>query len=612
MVIINKILSLCDVKSALIVTAVNLICLSVLWYFMSFYDTGFYVKHLLLAIFTILLWGFFVGVIGKVTTLKSNWVCWIIPYAYLIAEFINKMNCNKIYLGCQIYHFFIFGTTILLADFIFRRFLFRGKTIGANVALVLLCFAEYLILIFPILLILNRLLTGTRIDTSAVIAICQSSPQEAWYYFILENRGWWILGAFLLSLTIFFLHCFRVLREKNPAPVLSCKIISVVSLISLGGFIAAVNAFSSNELYQSQIWGLVVTPFRYADAISDYKALRETHLSNVFARLKNEDRMAGNDGVFLLVIGESLNRHHMSCYGYDIPTTPIQDSLSNGENFFLFRKAYSNHVQTVQVLTLALTNKNQYNFSNLSLEDAISLFDLSKHYGYHTRWLANQGLSSLDFTPTAALAASADSVYYAQTETNLQKRQIFDIELLKAISDTGKREVIVMHLQGQHFPYSACVPDDFESNPKWSSYDRSVYYNDYVMGQIIKLAQERKFAAVIYCSDHSEGVSMERGHDPRPERFLPEMCDIPLWVYLSPEYAASHPELPRLLQNGQSKYFTNDLLFDLMFAVMGIENSFTPSEFNILSENYSIHAENSLTLWGGRRISSFNEVAKKP
>ena len=63
----------------------------------------------------------------------------------------------------------------------------------------------------------------------------------------------------------------------------------------------------------------------------------------------------------MLVIGESQNKDHMSLYGYSRKTTPWIDEQICRPNWVSFNHAYSNYVQTVPALSLALTAASQYN-----------------------------------------------------------------------------------------------------------------------------------------------------------------------------------------------------------------------------------------------------------
>lgn len=112
-------------------------------------------------------------------------------------------------------------------------------------------------------------------------------------------------------------------------------------------------------------------------------------------------------GIYVLVIGESQNRLHMSVYGYGRETTPwLNQQHNENPDFLLFTQAYSCHTHTVPTLTYALTAKNQYN--EISLENAVSIIEMAKAAGYHTAWISNQVQYSAWDTPITVIASEAE------------------------------------------------------------------------------------------------------------------------------------------------------------------------------------------------------------
>ena len=92
----------------------------------------------------------------------------------------------------------------------------------------------------------------------------------------------------------------------------------------------------------------------------------------------------------VLIIGESLQRGHMSLYGYGIETTPLLEGLEASGNLIKFSDTISPYGTTNQVL-MRLLNFSDYEserkrawFRNLSI---IDMFALS---GFRTMWISNQ------------------------------------------------------------------------------------------------------------------------------------------------------------------------------------------------------------------------------
>lgn len=114
----------------------------------------------------------------------------------------------------------------------------------------------------------------------------------------------------------------------------------------------------------------------------------------------------GEKGIYVLVIGESQNKNHMSAYGYQRDTTPWLKAMMNRENTFVFNEVYSCHTHTVPVLTYALTAKNQYNSTNLT--EAVSILEVAEAVGYETAWLSNQVKYGAWDTPITVIASEAN------------------------------------------------------------------------------------------------------------------------------------------------------------------------------------------------------------
>ena len=95
------------------------------------------------------------------------------------------------------------------------------------------------------------------------------------------------------------------------------------------------------------------------------------------------------------------------------------------------------------------------------------------------------------------------------------------------------------------------------------------------MQKFFEYFSQKNLKALIYVSDHSDAVSIGKGHDTRDRAFTREMVEIPGWVYLSQDYAQKHPELVEKLQIATGKIVTNDLIFDVLMEILGIQNTFT-------------------------------------
>ena len=63
------------------------------------------------------------------------------------------------------------------------------------------------------------------------------------------------------------------------------------------------------------------------------------------------------DETFLVIIGESQNRKHMSAYGYSRDTTPWLAAQRANDNFVIMENGYACNTLTMLALSQALTEK---------------------------------------------------------------------------------------------------------------------------------------------------------------------------------------------------------------------------------------------------------------
>ena len=315
----------------------------------------------------------------------------------------------------------------------------------------------------------------------------------------------------------------------------------------------------------------------------------------------------GDKGIYVLVIGESQNKNHMSAYGYQKDTTPWLKAMMNSKNTLVFNEVYSCHTHTVPVLTYALTAKNQYNSTNLS--EAVSILEVAEAVGYETTWLSNQVKYGAWDTPITVIASEANQQVWINknlgetTETNA-----FDIKLVDALEHIKYTDkmLLIIHLMGNHGSYAQRYPKSFSKfgdKKTIDHYDNSMLYNDYVVSRIYeKVKTIPYFQAMIYCADHADAVDQNLAHD--ASRFVWSMTEVPMYMIFSESFVIRNKSLIDNLRMAEYKMFTNDLLYNLLMGVLGIKNITNYEPYNdITNENYDANKERFKTLYGKKKLS---------
>ena len=549
------------------------------------------------------------GISGDYTLKHSNG---IILSAVGIALASRVYIERKVYF-CQISLLFLLANSIFLIKLVLGNFIGLSSVKNyANFSIALLNLALLLPMLFekhvirsvlrfiflavillPVFVILGYYsVTSTVFAPDTLLAIAQTNIQEAIEYAKDNFSCKTIFLIILANASVFFVAI------KNTQKILWNKYNLFLVLFCITACLVGVYKYRDNIITD--------IPKQASKTLAQYKNFskertdRKDNMSKLLLSHKPEA------GVYVLVIGESQNRAHMQAYNYHRATTPWLDSMKNDKNMLLFTKAYSCHTHTVPTLLYALTAKNQYN--NIAVKNAVSVLEVAEAAGFETVWLSNQVKYSAWDTPVTSIASEANQQKWINsTLGESTNTDYFDgklIEELEKIKITDKM-LIVMHLMGNHGSYEQRYPKAFEKYDGKNTidkYDNSIIYNDYVMSQVYKRARKiPNFKGLVYCSDHADAIDKNLSHD--ASQFDFDMTHIPLYIYLSDSYIQNNSAKYKSLEKQKNKLFTNDLLFNLMLGVLGINlnNIYEPNN-DPTADTFDNNKERFKTLYGKKYI----------
>lgn len=419
-------------------------------------------------------------------------------------------------------------------------------------------------------------------STDTMQAILQTNPAEALQYVrdAVPPARVPLLLLLLAALSALLAWYSRI--ATLPAPTLKRGGVSVSLLCG-----ALLLALSSCNIY-----GIVA--IGTARIFSTQQAF-VTSAPQRLARLQGIPQ-DGPPGLYVLVIGESANRLHMSAYGYTRATTPWLRQIQGTPDCLLFQHAYANFVATLPALSYALTAQNQY--EEIAPEHATTLIEAAKAAGFHTVYLSNQGKLGIYSTPLVAIASECDEAIWLHPQQFSSKGReeaslhIEDGDLVSALQGIetapDSRTLLVLHLMGSHNTYENRYPEDFHpfgSETLIDRYDNSIAYTDAILRQIYDDVRQRPdFACLVYFSDHGEAI--DEGYMHNGDAYRPSMTYIPLVLLASDAYRTRAAAKWQTLAAHRDAYFTNDLIYDLMLSLMGIDTGNTRPENDLASPSY--------------------------
>ena len=519
---------------------------------------------------------------------------------YLVALKMNLNTTPMEYLKGVIF------TVLAIAFITFFRCVLLPKKDCAFYTLrkVLFVIIAFITLFLPLLLLCYLIATNSLISSDIIIALAQTNGAEGAEFFVSNVNYKWLL-ALLFLIAVIYINC-KAYENLTCDPKAKVTTSFSIAIILIGSIFLAIPRIDYLP------FAVVKVTSRQLDNFALYKqqkGVRFQKLSPLTSLKLNPD--VDKDGnLFVLVIGESQSASHIQAYGYQKATTPKLVERLKEPNHLLFNNVFSSWPQTVQALSYALTNANQYN--QVEVSDAYSLIEIARAVGFDTYWLSNQRKYGMYETPITVISSTANHEIWTNGSAKMEG-VFFDEELVNRLPkvDPNKNTLIIIHLMGSHQKYEKRVPKEFRqftgADEVVASYDNSILYTDYVVDEIYNKAKKNPaFKALVYFSDHGEEPHVVGGHDPVNVTY--QMLKVPLFVYLSDSYRKNHLNLFESLKTNEHKYFSNDLIFDLMVSLMRIEGvpNFEES-LNLSSKKYRLDKASTLTMYGKKHINEFSE-----
>ena len=306
----------------------------------------------------------------------------------------------------------------------------------------------------------------------------------------------------------------------------------------------------------------------------------------------------------VFILGEATARHHMSLYGYDLPTTPNLLRRKHEGGLYVFSNVVSPHSYTIIVL------EKLFNFYRYCEKGEwftyTNLFSILRAAGCHTVWLSNQEVRPY-YDPTTVYSGVCDYSGYVEAKYNWDSGKAYDAELLplldNALKESTGKNFYVVHLMGCHNTYSRRYPPEYakftasdetggydgiteSQKAHRAEYDNAELYNDYVVDEIIRRFEDKN-AIVIYVSDHGQEVYDEVNFASHGgERPYRHIIEVPFVIWTSPKFRESYPELEaRIASSVNRPYMTDDMIHTVL-DIMGIETPEYDPAKSIINPNF--------------------------
>lgn len=438
-------------------------------------------------------------------------------------------------------------------------------------------------------------LFGGVFTTATIEAVMQTDIKEFSEFF-----EFYFSLPLLLILTFYWSVCLS-LMYKLDLNLYQSK--AYKTIFYLGAFMAVVVTYrvAIMNKYYDTIPGVMGSVPSYAASSVSIESEKELRAKLVQTRTINDVLNKDEAMTLVFVIGESLNRNHMSIYGYHRDTTPSIEK--HASQLVVFNDVISSHAQTRKSLSHALSEATLDN--KKSHRESLSILDVANQAGFKTWWISNQQPLRHFFS---AVADQADITQFISNDYSGVENERYDGFMLpyvqEAIEDKTERKAIFIHMMGSHAQYRNRYPERFElfedrnvrgykpdlsvsQIDKINSYDNSVLYTDHVVGNIIELLKStEKKSSLVMLSDHGEEIFGHKnisGHG--PDNVTAGMLEIPFLLWMSKDQLNSN--LHHRIQLNTDAPFRLDDFFIAAVDLMGVRDQQFDFEKSFFSLGHS-------------------------
>lgn len=448
---------------------------------------------------------------------------------------------------------------------------------------------------FGLLELLHWIIMKGPITLTSLMVMSNTNAQEAVEFMGTKaNLGLLIIVPYVLC----YIYALRKVPSFQYAG--ATKVVVPIVLLFSVGFIAE---SVINQRFIRKATPPVVRVF--LSFVTQQKLFNEAMQVNSPRNIAVTPVFDSSSQTFVLILGESCNRNHMSLYGASPKTNPL---LEKRTDIITYNNVVSPYSCTIYSVLSILSDASLD--QPISPEKSIDLIDVFHSAGFKTFWISNQSPVGVWDNQVTVLAKKTDSPVFVNTTGNssFEATQTisYDSKLFapfaQALADDAPRKFIVLHLMGSHTAYDKRYPQEFNvfkgENHRGrviARYKNSILYNDFVVDSLLNMVQLQStgssghLASVVYLADHAENVYDEgnnAGHN-YTNRLPKANVEIPFVVWLSPAYTSQFSARVNTLKANRNMPFVADDFFHAALDLSGITCSQFVESRSIFNEHFN-------------------------
>ena len=434
-------------------------------------------------------------------------------------------------------------------------------------------------------------ITGYDITFHAVCGVLDTNPREAYEYIqnppILIGIG---IGVFVLGSIGYLLAC----KWHHPwvtKPIVVRKrllyVCAFMGFLCLGSWSATGGDF--NNIYPLRLYNFTAEHLK-----------KLPHVKKCYANTRELYKYQGpkiNDKpeTYILIIGESARAQNWDLYGYHRETNPVVRSWrdKNPHNFVLFPRCVSaGRVTRVSVTSFLSTETCEHFSSFYKKPGFVHVF---RKAGFKTFVASAQ--------PENGFYGGLQNMLLKDAEiTKFWKHPPMDMGLLpyldQYLKDPAPKKLIILHINGSHYKYTARYTKDFERYTKrgteheelFSTYDNSLLYTDTLIGKVLERAKNHANPAmVLYTSDHGENLNDfdDKNYQHGSKSINRFEINVPMICYFNKKFTNQKANAVKNIYANRDRQLSHDVIAHTFLGLANLvdKNIYYP-EFDISSKKF--------------------------
>lgn len=402
-----------------------------------------------------------------------------------------------------------------------------------------------------------------------------------------------VIAIFLLKQT------FNFFREYKRKKYWQFLMILLIATLLIDGF--KYGFYKSKTVLQSYMPFSAI--YSVGLLIKDYT--ESQHLKNnkfdIAKQFKSKIVKTGNEPlIVIMVIGESMRGDMFGLNARSkFNNTP---TLAQHKNIVSFENAFASSTTTKISLPYMLTRAKQGEWGKAISET--SIISVFKSLGFKTHWIGAQGAFGICDNSYGPIVLEADHVTLKSDIRRDSSREfIYDEQLLpyldRALGDSNNQNAfIVLHMYGSHWRFEERYPEHFRKNMPVckskspsdctkeeliSSYNNTILYSDWVLGEFIKRI-EHKNAIMFFASDHGFSLFDDSnifGNAYMGESMPKEQIDIAMFAWSSNKFIKNYPRNFSKLMMKKEEVVSHDHLFHSLLGCVDVQSEVVEEGLNL-------------------------------